>query len=74
MDSTIAMATISVNQVNDQPMALADGPYLGVVGTPVEMDASASFDVEGAALSFIWDFGDGSTLLTTQAVVPLTLR
>jgi VCBS repeat-containing protein len=72
LDSNMATVTISVNQVNDAPVASADGPYLGVTGIPVDMDASTSSDEEGAPLTFAWDFGDGSTLVTTQPSITHT--
>jgi hypothetical protein len=72
LDSNMAVVTITVNQVNDPPVASADGPYLGLVGLPVQMDASASSDLEGASLTFTWNFGDGSTLVTTTAVIDHT--
>lgn len=71
-DSNLAVVTITVRQVNDAPVASADGPYLGVTGIPVTVDASSSSDVEGASLTFQWDFGDGSTLVTTQPSITHT--
>jgi PKD domain/Bacterial Ig domain len=72
LDSEFAVATISVNMVNDPPVAKADGPILAIVGDPVKLDASASSDTEGAPLSFSWDFGDGTTLQTTDAIAEHT--
>ena len=45
---------------NMPPIADPGGPYSGVVGTAVQLDASGSFDADGDVLSFLWDFGDGS--------------
>jgi VCBS repeat-containing protein len=70
--SNQAGVTITVSAVNDPPVALADGPLLGVAGSPVHMDASASSDAEGAGLTFRWDVGDGSTLVTTQPTIAHT--
>ncbi|HET7903123.1 MAG TPA: PKD domain-containing protein [Candidatus Eisenbacteria bacterium] len=39
------------------PIAYAGGPYLE--GT--ELDGTRSFDPEGSALTYFWEFGDGST-------------
>lgn len=66
LDSAPATVAITVNPVNDAPVAAADGPYLGIVGDPVALDGSASSDVDGDALTYSWDFGDGSTLVTSS--------
>jgi VCBS repeat-containing protein len=71
-DSNIATVTITVKPVNDAPVALADGPFLGVMDSPVSMDASASYDPDGDSLTFKWDFGDGSTLEMTEANIEHT--
>ena len=61
-----------IDMVNDPPVALSDGPFLGVEGFPVQMDASASSDPENEPLTFNWVFGDSSTLVTTQAAIEHT--
>lgn len=60
-DSNVATVTIDVTPVNDAPVANA-GPDLTVdEAGAVLFDGRASFDVDGDALSFFWNFGDGAT-------------
>jgi PKD repeat protein len=42
------------------PIANANGPYSGAVGTPVQFDGTNSTD-DGAIVSYEWNFGDNST-------------
>ncbi len=59
--SNVATVSLTVNDVNDPPVADPNGPYSGVVGSPVTFDGSGSFDVDGTVQSYAWDFGDGNT-------------
>ena len=43
------------------PTARTDGPYVGVEGSPIYLSGNASTDPDGDALTFEWEFGDGTT-------------
>jgi PKD repeat protein len=46
---------------NQPPVSDPNGPYTGSIDVPMTFDGSGSSDPEGSALTFDWDFGDGST-------------
>ncbi|MDH5376902.1 MAG: S8 family serine peptidase [Gammaproteobacteria bacterium] len=58
-----------VTEVNDPPIADANGPYSGVVDEPIVFDGSGSSDFDNQdgnsandqVLSYSWDFGDSSS-------------
>ncbi len=45
---------------NKPPVAVANGPYAGAAGTPIQFSALGTFDPEGA-WNGTWAFGDGSS-------------
>jgi len=58
-DSVTDTDTVTVD-VNDPPVADANGPYLAEETYAIEFDGSGSTDSDGT-ISFYWDFGDGET-------------
>jgi len=59
-NSGIATVTITINPVNDAPVAEAGDPYTGTEGSPVEFTGSGA-DIDGDALKYRWDFEDDGT-------------
>jgi len=45
---------------NLAPVPDPGGPYSGNTDVALTLDGSASFDIDGAIVSYDWDFGDGS--------------
>ena len=60
-DSNLATVTITVNPINDPPVADPNGPYSGSAGSELSFDGLGSFDLDGTIVSYDWDFGDSTT-------------
>ncbi len=60
-------ATIAVSLISADP----NGPYTGTVGIPVSLDGSASEPAD-AIVSYTWDFGDGQSETSPNAIMPHT--
>ncbi|MFH1283878.1 MAG: PKD domain-containing protein [bacterium] len=58
--SEISSTTATIQNVNEQPTANAGGPYSGLEYSPVQFNGTLSSDPDGDALTYTWDFGDGT--------------
>jgi uncharacterized repeat protein (TIGR01451 family) len=51
---------VGLTHVPQPPVADADGPYTGYVGSPITFDGTSSYDLDGVIVSYEWDLdGDG---------------
>ena len=57
-----ATVPAGLNLNSAPPVANAGGPYTGYEGTAVTFNGAGSSDISGQALTYSWDFGDGSAL------------
>jgi PKD repeat protein len=58
--NALTTATIAANQA---PVANPGGPYNGVPGKAIAFDGTRSSDPEGRALTYKWNFSDGSPVV-----------
>ena len=66
---TVGGAPFGVAITPDQPPAAAFSATVAPAGSASSFDASASADLDGTITSYRWDFGDGSSQMTTSSAV-----
>jgi len=71
-EETRTNGIVSVVRLYPPPVAEANGPYEGEVGSPITLDASGSYDVDGAIVSYEWDFNDDGIYDETTASPTIT--
>jgi probable HAF family extracellular repeat protein len=74
-DGGVGADTVVVNVIQNPqaPLARTNGPYTANEGGLITFDASTSSDPQGDAMTFSWNFGDG-TPAATGAVVTHAYR
>ena len=65
--SAPASAALTINEVNDPPVADAGADQSAQVGQAVSFNAAGSYDIDDGIATYLWEFGDG-----TDATEPIT--
>jgi len=66
--------TMKVSVTNRPPVALVSAPNEVVLGQPVQVDGSASFDPDNQPIEFVWSFLEQPTDSATALVQPFYAR
>ena len=65
-DTKVTTATITDATSNQDPIANANGPYQAVLGSSIQFSSNGSNDPDGSIVSYLWEFGDGTTSTAAQ--------
>ncbi|MCA9246607.1 MAG: tandem-95 repeat protein [Planctomycetales bacterium] len=71
LGSNTATVTIQVANVPDDPKAVIEGDDIIGEGDTLQLDASASFDSDGEALTFAWDLNDDGDFSDAEGPTPV---
>ncbi len=69
--SNVATISINITPVNYVPYANANGPYRGIEGVPITLNATKSYDPLGFALQYRWDVDSDGIYDTSWLSNPL---
>jgi len=74
-DTAESTVTILMLEEDKQiPVAIANGPYSGLVNKNITFDASNSYDSDGSLVNYTWDFGDGKKCYNIKATHKYTTQ
>ena len=68
--SNITTCNVIVKPPPHCPQANIGGPYIGFVNAAVQLDASASSQVDGDPLTYAWDFSNANVFGDSTAIKP----
>jgi uncharacterized repeat protein (TIGR01451 family) len=71
-EETRTNGIVSIVRLYPPPVAEANGPYEGRVGTPLTLDASGSFDPDGEIVSYEWDWNNDGIYDETTTSASIT--
>jgi len=71
-DSATDSISKDIIVLNQNPVADANGPYFGIVGTPIIFDASGSSDNDGSIVLYEWDWDNDGTYDDSSADPTIT--